>query len=1092
MKYKTLIRRNSFLLSLLCAVVWLTGCVQDEFNTALPTSVDATRFALTVSDVNIPSVSSRTMSGTGTDNKEDEVKTVDILVFDNSKSPAVFLEWSQGKNITQDLANNTSTVEFEVVLSPTLVSTRIVVVANRQLNSIVSGFIKRTTTKAEVMAELTHSLTDKWPADGSTADGYTPIPMYGEKVVAKLDHSSINPISGISMKRMLARIDVRNSTSNFKVEEVYLANYNTKGYLAPLWDANGELNTSTPDALNIPGDSGKKKEESDALSYPVNGSKVYDGEIYTFEAAAAVDAGGVAEDNDVNRKEAVCLIVKGKIDNGPSTFYRIDFTQTGQKGEQVGYLPLKRNHKYIISITEALGAGNASLGEALASYTVMSNLKFRVIHYDRDKVKDVVYNGQYMLGVGEPEIKVTQYQNNSYAVDIFTDTPGGWKATVTEGDWLKFNVGGKFVETATGAANEDTQLMLRLPYFHEGTTGKTRTATVTLTAGRLTHEIKVTQEVINPGIIKFVDAYGNVLENGLFFPIVNPDGNERAIEPQTVYVMFSMDKIGVKLQSRSGLDLIQYDAGGWIPDLNRTTTVEFSDRVQAFTVQPNPRRTNDGTVENGAGWWWRWDVMDFNLYDKEGYFDQVSFPINQGDLEFSFRYYSTTTDSRTYKVHLGAKQYLQLFTNNNWEITKVEQLNVVGDDGTGLIRFGLNDIDANDTDDLFVGRKNADPKMYLESVVGGGDLDGSADDIVGGGYDFRLKLHPGKWKEGKSGTVRITFRNVMHTVDGSFYPFFRTIDFEMVSETKSYTIAGSNPLFYLYPLRLDNRIFYATTTSGGTSSKGRQATVAGAETICASVGDGWRLPNASELLMSFAYLNALGGSAEDYSHTYGQNIYGWYQNWSPDWDDNYWSSSYYAADGSSTRFCFDFSSGYMSSQAVNTEHYFRMVRDNGSSGRKYPYLVKASTGVTVVSRDGNGGVESSVLFASGETPDGSSGMNKIAPKFEVDNESLTGVDFSQAEAHCQGKTGAWRLPTQREAFLILSMGGSTVSIVNPGFASEMDWTGSGFQKINNMIWTQTLNNADRWLVGANGTTFGAWNSGPTQPWYHARCVRTVQ
>ena len=71
------------------------------------------------------------MSGTGTDNKEDEVKTVDILVFDNSKSPAVFLEWSQGKNITQDLANNTSTVEFEVALSPTLVSTRIVVVANR-------------------------------------------------------------------------------------------------------------------------------------------------------------------------------------------------------------------------------------------------------------------------------------------------------------------------------------------------------------------------------------------------------------------------------------------------------------------------------------------------------------------------------------------------------------------------------------------------------------------------------------------------------------------------------------------------------------------------------------------------------------------------------------------------------------------------------------------------------------------------------------------------------------------------------------------------------------------------------------------------
>ena len=83
------------------------------------------------------------------------------------------------------------------------------------------------------------------------------------------------------------------------------------------------------------------------------------------------------------------------------------------------YLPLKRNHKYIITITQALGTGYKSFSEALASYTVMSNLKFRLIHYDRDKVKDVVYNGQYMLGVGESEVAVTQYQNNSYAIDVF-------------------------------------------------------------------------------------------------------------------------------------------------------------------------------------------------------------------------------------------------------------------------------------------------------------------------------------------------------------------------------------------------------------------------------------------------------------------------------------------------------------------------------------------------------------------------------------------------------------------------------------------------------------------------------------------------
>lgn len=83
--------------------------------------------------------------------------------------------------------------------------------------------------------------------------------------------------------------------------------------------------------------------------------------------------------------------------------------------------------------------------------------------------------------------------------------------------------------------------------------------------------------------------------------------------------------------------------------------------------------------------------------------------------------------------------------------------------------------------------------MYQGSVVDNDD-DGKANDVVNRGYDFRLKLHPGKWKEGKSGTIRITFKNVMHTVANEYFPFYRTIDLQMVSETKSYTTAG-NPLF---------------------------------------------------------------------------------------------------------------------------------------------------------------------------------------------------------------------------------------------------------------------------------------------------------
>ena len=808
----------------------------------------------------------------------------------------------------------------------------------------------------------------------------------------------------------------------------------------------------------------------------MGGNTSYNGEIYTFEAPAAVDAGGVGQDGALSRKEAVCLIVKGKIGSGKSTFYRVDFTKTGETGEEVEYLSLKRNYKYIITVTEASGIGYESFSEALASYTVMSNLKFRVIHYDREKVKDVVYNGQYMLGVGESEICVTQHQNNGYSINVFTDHPSGWKATVTEGsDWLGFSGG---TATASGVANEDTQLLLRIPYYHNGIIGTTRTATVTLTAGRLTYDIKVTQGVIDPGIIKFVDAYGNELENGLFFPIRNPDSDDLPIEAQTVYVMFSVDKIDVQLYGSVEQARIQYPAGGLIPQLYRDSRRAFTEKVQAFTVQPNPRRAGDGTSENTDGWWWRWDNLVFNLFDKDGsYLNQVFLPINQGELQFSFRYYSTLGNSRTYKVHLGAEQYLQLFVNNNWAIENVEILDVIGDDGTGLIRP---DVD----NDIVVGRTNAEPKMYLESIVDP-DNNGNGNDVVNRGYDFRLKLNPGKWKEGKNGTIRITFRNVMHTVADAHFPFYSTIDLQMVSEKKSYTAAG-DPLFYLYPIRHDNRLLVT-----GDQYEGRKASVADAQTICENIGDGWRLPTASELLLSFAYLDAVGGDATGSNAGYQQDIQGWYRNWS----GNYWSSSYYSEGNPGAYFELGFTVGYP--QSGSTTNYFRCVRDNGNSGTtKYPYISVGTSGVTVVSQDANGGVDPSALLASGVTPDKTEAMNKVAPMFQIENTSVYGKTWPEAKAACEAKGNGWRLPTQRELYLVHSLGGSLLSPDNQGFGSKINW-GTDYQKMAAVHWALTEREGNYWLVGYNWTEarqrneFSAWTEGGSTNWAWHRCVRTV-
>lgn len=235
---------------------------------------------------------------------------------------------------------------------------------------------------------------------------------------------------------------------------------------------------------------------------PINGNTPYKWKYLYFRSSAAVDSGGPDEDGDASRNDAVCLIIGGRInEEWPMTFYRVDFTKVGGVGEAVKYLPLLRNHKYVIDITEVSGLGYEGNKEALESYTMLSNLKMRLITYDRDKVKDVVYDGQYMLGVGKSEIEVTQFQNNSYVVDVFTDVPGGWKAiAVSDNDWLKFDDGeGNGVLTTMGQANEDTQIKLRVPFFTEGAQiGDFRTATIKLQAGRLTYEIEVRQIMVDP------------------------------------------------------------------------------------------------------------------------------------------------------------------------------------------------------------------------------------------------------------------------------------------------------------------------------------------------------------------------------------------------------------------------------------------------------------------------------------------------------------------------------------------------------------------------------------------------------------------
>ena len=118
-------------------------------------------------------------------------------------------------------------------------------------------------------------------------------------------------------------------------------------------------------------------------------------------------------------------------------------------------------------------------------------------------------------------------------------------------------------------------------------------------------------------------------------------------------------------------------------------------------------------------------------------------------------------------------------------------------------------------------------------------------------------------------------------------------------------------------------------------------------------------------------------------------------------------------------------------------------------------------------------------------------MNRIAPQLQIENTSTGGKTWAEAKAICENKGNGWRLPTQREMYLVLSMGGTSVSLENQGFGSLTTWTGSGFEKINAVHWTLTQREGNYWLVGANNNLFDAWPQDGGVDWAWFRCVRSV-
>ncbi|MCD8042900.1 MAG: hypothetical protein LUH10_07525 [Tannerellaceae bacterium] len=472
-----------FLVSATILLLLITGCSKDVRDIVCPDQDEEQEDEITLI-LRIPAQEiplSRSMG-----NGEDYVvKEAVILAFSVEYAPSykeTLAYYREGRYISSSSGNNLYSVTFRAHLKKG--DYKLVIIANpgellkEQLSQLPENGI---TDKVAILKLLQYSHTGKWNA----GDNYTPIPMYAETGVETIGTgTTLNATPNLI--RMLARIDVSvdleaSSEATFRLEKIYLANYNTNGYVSPLWNNNG-ITATDISAINLPPNPGVNT--NTLLEYGVPGAgsipATCKGEIYTFETAKEE-----AYTTDTEFYNSVCLILEGSFNGEANTFYRIDLTNqsTGR------YMPILRNHLYDVIITQANRSGYRTLTEALRSYgvTVNGGLRSRIISYHMGDVTNVVFDEQYMLGTNtkkEPYEFAPAGGTGSFI--IYTDYPQGFSLTASDPEtgqpvnWVTLPV-------VQGVGTQTVNYTV----LHNPTTS--RQAHLVLSAGRLTNTIQIHQ-----------------------------------------------------------------------------------------------------------------------------------------------------------------------------------------------------------------------------------------------------------------------------------------------------------------------------------------------------------------------------------------------------------------------------------------------------------------------------------------------------------------------------------------------------------------------------------------------------------------------
>lgn len=309
----------------------------------------------------------------------------------------------------------------------------------------------------------------------------------------------------IKLKRIVGKIVIANTSSDFVLQEATILNVANRGHLYRddnVW-YNMDANAKTISYIGAPGSEthiAVAVPKSDVDGKGTSGQTTADNPIYAHET--------VVNDHGMNSyADNMAIIVKGSYSrNGQEQvyYYRLPF-----KDDDFNSLDLLRNHEYTMVISAVNMPGYNTFDEACNASTFDNRIEASISVTDNNSM-DIVDNGKYYLGVTNSEYWIykqsgTGVYQGSILAGIYTNAGSEIEWSITTSDSSVI-----FKNTPQLISNQLVELELKLDYNYA-----ISPAYVTIKVGNLEKVITIKiKENFNSGVNDYKDRNGTVLYFG--------------------------------------------------------------------------------------------------------------------------------------------------------------------------------------------------------------------------------------------------------------------------------------------------------------------------------------------------------------------------------------------------------------------------------------------------------------------------------------------------------------------------------------------------------------------------------------------------